>query len=668
MRISSNQIGINLGYNIQRINQKQIEANEKVVTGQNIAIASDNPSVVGEVQIFESQKRELFAYKQNYARAVLATEYTQTNLSFMQELSNESISALDLGMEESDYGLVKEQALRIGRAFDQALSVANQTLSGQYVFSGDALLKEPFHVYRGEDGEPQQNPTINQLSDMVEGTRYRIESLGVNSDFTNSGVSSNTLGTEFIYTEDSANPPLFDGATLSVLAPDISQLNQEDLKIGKKYRIESIGSQSNFLSSGATANQIGQEFVYNGAALPTWDGAILRPIEEGVSEANTDDLISGQTYRITQAGTDTDLTSLGAKESIDGSEFVYNGNPSGQWDGAVLIPVKPSSEIIASQENRLLQNQYYQILRSGSGSEDFTHSGSRDNSVGTQFAYNGTPPTWDGATLQKIQPDYNNPIQNGPLVDGKLYYIADPGATGDFSTGNELTPNGGSPTSAVGEVFLYQSGGAQTFDSDTVLYEFVQATETLTASHPTVHYLGSTESFQYGIAESSIVSPYASPEDNQNIALFLNRLLEAKDHMLYRSNALIAEEEAKAAMNLANEANDNAAYAIAEKDGQISTLQLSLVKDLISDISSKMDDSDDDIVQARSSMSAKQIILGIANSRDKSVYNNLEDQISRSVDANDTQAALELSQANQAYQSALQAGSKMMQLSLLDFI
>ena len=668
MRISSNQIGITLGYDLQRINQKQIDAKKKVSTGQNIIIPSDNPSVAGEVQDLESHKRKLIANNQNFTRADLAAKFTQTNLQLLKKLSKDSISALDLGMEKNDYGLVKEQGLRIGRAFDQALSAVNKTLHGQYVFSGDAVLKKPFHVYRGEDGEPQKKPTINHLNDMVEGTRYRISSVGANSDFSNSGASSNTLGTEFVYTKDTNHPPFFDGATLSVLAPDISQANQQDLEIGKRYRIESIGTQSDFLSVGAIANQIGQEFVYNGATLPSWDGAILRPIEEGISEANTDDLILGQTYRITQAGTDTDLTSLGATQSINGAEFVYNGNSSGQWDGAELVPVQSNNEITAAQENRLLQNQYYQIISAGSGGEDFTLSGSKNNSVGTQFAYNGTPPTWDDATLQKIQPDYNNPIKSGPLVDGKLYYIADPGATGDFSTGNKLTPNGGSPTNAAGEVFLYQSGGAQNFAADTELYEFVPATETLTKSHSPVHYLGSTDSFKYGVADSTIISPYASPQDNQQIAVFLNRLLEAKDQMLYRSNALIAQKDTKAAMDRATKANDNAAYAIAEKAHQISSLQLSVVKDLISDISGKMDDSDDDIVQARSSMSAKQISLGIANSRDKSVYNSLEDQISRAVDANDTQAALELTQANQAYQSALQAGAKLMQHSLLDFI
>lgn len=668
MRISSNQIGINLGYDLQRINQKQIDANNKVITGQNIIIASDNPAIAGEVQDLESQKRQLIAYNQNLSRAVLAADFTQTNLAFMQDLSKESISALDLGMEENDDGLVKEQGLRIERAFDQALSAANQTLHGQYVFSGDSVLKEPFHVYRGEDGEPQKDPTINALSDMVEGTRYRIQSLGANSDFTNSGASSNSIGTEFVYTKDDPNPPSFDGATLSVLAPDINQANQKALEIGKRYRIEAVGSLSNFLSSGAPTNQIGQEFVYNGATMPTWDGATLRPIQEAVTETNTDDLIIGQTYRVSQAGADTDLTALGAKNSTNGAEFVYTGNPLGQWEGAVLLPVNPTSEITTHQEDRLLQNQYYQILSAGSGGEDFVRSGSTSNTVGTQFAYNGTPPQWDDATLQQIQPNYNEPVTSGPLVHGKLYYIANAGASGDFSTGNTLVSSGGTPTNAVGEVFLYQGGGVQNFDADTVLYEFVPATETLTQSHSTVHYLGSTESFKYGVAKSAIISPYASPEDNQNIARFLNRALEAKNQMLYRANALIAQEESKTAMDQAIEANDTMAYTTAEKAYQVSILQLSEAKGLIADISGKMDSSDDDILQARSAMSAKQISLDIANSRDDAVYNALENQISRAVDADTTQAILELTQANQGYEAALQAGSKMMQLSLLDFI
>ena len=669
MRVSTTQLYNQLSLDLRRINNEQLDANKKLNTGQKIVRPSDKPAAVGELQSIETLKRELFTLKQNHTRAVTISDATETSLEYLQDLSKEAISAANLAISENNSQLVGEQATRLERIIDQAVFVANEKLNGQYLFSGSTVLQEPFHLYKDTNGNIQSEPTINNAVDLFSGTRYRIESVGTNTDFTNNGASANTVGTEFVYTPDADNPPVFDGAVLSVIAPTLNENTENDLIIGRTYRITSAGSNTDFTRSGAPDNNVGTEFIFTGVNDPQWDGGSLQPLEATIPEAQRDKLVAGRTYRIVSPGTNSDFTASGANNNTAGTEFTYNGTLPATWDGATLTPVTSPANYVEATEGQLVTNRLYEIVSAGSGSADFTGSGAPDNNVGTEFAYNGTLPTWDDAEIRAIQPDYANPITSGPLVDGKLYLIGEVGTGGDFSTGNALVPAGTAPTNANGEVFRFATGGNATFGTGTVLYEYVPATETRALAHPPAQYVGSTDSaLSYRIAQSTTLSPFNEPDDNANIADFINRIFEVKDYISRRSISLQEQTDFKAALDNAVINGDTAGATAAQTALNRSIAEGSLARANIGEGIGILERSDTDIVASRSELSAKQIALDIANNRDQGKFNILEERLAAQVDIDETQIIVRLTQANNAYNASLQSAARILSRSLLDFI
>lgn len=668
MRISSNQLYNQLAIDLRRINDKQLDANSKLNSGQKIERPSDNPSSIGELQNIETLKRELFTLKQNHTRAVTIASATENSLQFMQDLSQEAISASSLALQDNNSQLVGEQAKRLEEILEQVIFVANEKLNGQYLFSGSTVQQEPFFLYKDDNGNIQDEPTINNEVNLFEGTRYRIESVGTSTDFTNSGASSNTVGQEFIYTADSDNPPVFDGAVLSVIAPTLKESTENDLIIGRTYRIASTGTNTDFTRSGAPNNQVGTEFVFTGTNDPQWDGGELQPVDASVSEPDRDKLVVGRTYRIENAGANSDFSTSGANNSTNGVEFTYNGTLPANWDGASLQAVTQIPNYNETTEDQLITNRLYEIVVAGDGSADFTGSGAPANTVGTEFAYNGTDPTWDNAEIRPIQPDYDNPITGGPLVDGKLYLIGEIGTGGDFSTSNALVPGGGSPSNANGEVFRFATGGEEVFGPDTVLYEYVPATESRAKAHPPAQYLGSDTALEYRVAQSSSLSPFNEPDDNANIADFINRIFEVKSQVEKRAESLQEQIDFQAALSAASANGDSVGQAAAQASLDRAKAEGLLSRDLIAIDIGILERSDNDIVASRSEISSKQISLDIANNRDQEKFNILENRLSAAVDVDETQLIVQLTQANNAYNASLQAAARILSRSLLDYI
>lgn len=181
----------------------------------------------------------------------------------------------------------------------------------------------------------------------------------------------------------------------------------------------------------------GDQYLFSGSTITQKPFEVLRDDNGEVSfdatisydtgDAAAPELISGATYQIVNLGANTNIfdnSGANAGSAAVGDVFTYNGTAPAwvQGDTAALVQVAPS--ITETTADRLVIGKAYEIVSPGTSS-DFTDSGAINNSAGTQFIYNGSLPTWDGAELIPLQVDDSLLIDDPyELSTGALYKIA----------------------------------------------------------------------------------------------------------------------------------------------------------------------------------------------------------------------------------------------------
>jgi flagellar hook-associated protein 3 FlgL len=141
-----------------------------------------------------------------------------------------------------------------------------------------------------------------------------------------------------------------------------------------------------------------------------------------------------------------------------------------------------------------------------------------------------------------------------------------------------------------------------------------------------VAYSGATTSASVPLGDGSSVQPSTDPATNANLATFMNQLLTLR-------NSLQA--------------------------GDAPTVQAT---------AASLADSDDTIVNAISDQAAVQSRIQIVQTQQQAQLTNLGQQVSTATSANLPTVVINLNQASESYQALLDAASKFMNVSLLDYI
>ena len=141
-----------------------------------------------------------------------------------------------------------------------------------------------------------------------------------------------------------------------------------------------------------------------------------------------------------------------------------------------------------------------------------------------------------------------------------------------------------------------------------------------------VTYNGTAAGISMQTGQSSIVSPYTSGTTNQQIADFLNHLVALKGAMDSQSTSAVQA------------------------------------------VQPGLQTSEDGILSAVSGVGAVQSGLEADQTLNESTFTSLQGQISTDTSADVATATVQLSQAQTAYQAALEAGAKIMQTSLLTYL
>ncbi len=149
---------------------------------------------------------------------------------------------------------------------------------------------------------------------------------------------------------------------------------------------------------------------------------------------------------------------------------------------------------------------------------------------------------------------------------------------------------------------------------------------TWNAAGDAIQYNGNTNQLAIPVSDGASIKPGSTGATNENIADFINQLLDLRDALL---------------------SGDTTA---------------------VNDLRAGLEDTEDVFVTALSGQGAVQMRLEVAQTQHESRMDNLEQVISNDADVDLTTAYIKLSRVSTAYEAALESSSNIMRMSLLDFL
>lgn len=152
------------------------------------------------------------------------------------------------------------------------------------------------------------------------------------------------------------------------------------------------------------------------------------------------------------------------------------------------------------------------------------------------------------------------------------------------------------------------------------------ATRDVTGKITSIAYTGAASGAEIRISEGAKLSPFTSGAENQKLADFMNGLVGLRDALSSGSSATV----------------------VATRAG--------------------LDSSENDFLVTMSGIGAKQTRLESDRAQNEARFNELEKLTASDTDADLPTTVVKLTQAQTAYQAALQSGSKILSMSLLDYI
>lgn len=152
------------------------------------------------------------------------------------------------------------------------------------------------------------------------------------------------------------------------------------------------------------------------------------------------------------------------------------------------------------------------------------------------------------------------------------------------------------------------------------------ATRDATGKITGVTYNGAANGAQIRVSEGSTVTPFTNGTQNQKLADFMNNMVALRDALQSGSVAAVQSKQAP------------------------------------------LQTSENDLLVTMSNIGATQTRLEADRSQNEARFADLENLTAAETDVNIPDTVVKLTQAQSAYQAALQSGSKLLQLSLMDYV
>lgn len=144
MRVSSNTFPTSLIEQLKTLNNRQVELQKQVATGQRLDQPSDDPAAMARLRQMQAQQREAVTFRRNFDRAETTLEFASNSTQLLNQLSRLALNTVGLLTGADSQEEMNRAADQIDDVLEQAVAIGNEKFNNQYIFSGETVAVEPF--------------------------------------------------------------------------------------------------------------------------------------------------------------------------------------------------------------------------------------------------------------------------------------------------------------------------------------------------------------------------------------------------------------------------------------------------------------------------------------------------------------------------------------------
>ena len=184
IRITSSTLASRLTSDLTRLSATQSRLTQQMASGKRLSEASDDVPATGRVMSYESEKRMLQQYERNAQRGLTNIAVSTTTLTSIKDLASKAFNLAPTAIASGDPAQHTSLATQIDGYLEQAVSLANTQISGNYLFGAEETGTVPFTVTRDATTNRITAVTYNGTAaaapeiDVSEGTRVATTTSG----------------------------------------------------------------------------------------------------------------------------------------------------------------------------------------------------------------------------------------------------------------------------------------------------------------------------------------------------------------------------------------------------------------------------------------------------------------------------------------------------------
>jgi flagellar hook-associated protein 3 FlgL len=165
MRVGTASLYAGFQLRLQQLAANLKNLNEKIASGKKLNRPSDDPIAMVEAMQFKTTTRQIDQYGRNLKTAVSWLTTSESALSKILELVERTRElAVQMSSDTQNDETRDGAAVEVGELLDEAISLGNTQLSGQYIFSGYETATAPFtRVLVGDIETAQYNGDTNDF-------------------------------------------------------------------------------------------------------------------------------------------------------------------------------------------------------------------------------------------------------------------------------------------------------------------------------------------------------------------------------------------------------------------------------------------------------------------------------------------------------------------------
>jgi len=165
MRVGTASLYAGFQLRLQHLAANLKNLNEKIASGKKLNRPSDDPIAMVEAMQFKTTTRQIDQYGRNLKTAVSWLTTSESALSKILELVERTRElAVQMSSGTQNDETRDGAAVEVGELLDEAISLGNTQLSGQYIFSGYETATAPFtRVMVGDIETAQYNGDTNDF-------------------------------------------------------------------------------------------------------------------------------------------------------------------------------------------------------------------------------------------------------------------------------------------------------------------------------------------------------------------------------------------------------------------------------------------------------------------------------------------------------------------------